>query len=117
MSRFLLSLIPALAQPAGAAPRQLDLAALVGADGWGRLPAAVRRRFGVDHGAATYVGRMELRCSQVGRVHALLSRLFGSPLCGATASDVLALIALLQARVQAERGIELHPEVEIIGED
>ena len=36
---------------------------------------------------------------------------------GATASDVLALIALLQARVQAERGIELHPEVEIIGED
>ena len=36
---------------------------------------------------------------------------------GATASDVLALIALLQARVQAERGIALHPEVEMIGED
>ena len=88
MSRSLLSLIPALAQPAGAAPRQLDLAALVGADGWARLPAAVRRRFGIDHGAATYVGRMELRCSPVGRVHALLSRLFGSPLCGDTASDV-----------------------------
>jgi len=36
---------------------------------------------------------------------------------GATASDVLALIALLQSRVQAARGIALQPEVEIIGED
>jgi len=36
---------------------------------------------------------------------------------GATAADVLALIALLQARVQAESGIALHPEVEIIGAD
>jgi len=35
----------------------------------------------------------------------------------ATASDVLALIALLQSRVQEARGIALHPEVEIIGED
>jgi len=30
---------------------------------------------------------------------------------------VLALIALLQSRVQAARGIALQPEVEIIGED
>jgi UDP-N-acetylenolpyruvoylglucosamine reductase len=36
---------------------------------------------------------------------------------GATAADVLALIAELQARVLAERGLALHPEVEIIGED
>ena len=36
---------------------------------------------------------------------------------GATARDVLALIAQLQARVLAERGIGLHTEVEIIGED
>ena len=70
------------------AQRPLDLAALVGAAGWARLPAAVRRRFGVDHGAATYVGRMELRCSPVGRVHALLSRLFGSPLSGVTSDAV-----------------------------
>lgn len=35
---------------------------------------------------------------------------------GATAADVLELIAFLQARVRAERGIELHTEVEIIGE-
>ena len=70
------------------APRSLDLSALVGSAGWTRLPAAVRRRFGVDHGAATYVGRMELRCSPVGRVFAVLSRLFGSPLSGATATAV-----------------------------
>ncbi len=36
---------------------------------------------------------------------------------GATATDVLELIELLQAKAQAERGVELHPEVEIIGED
>src|SRR6201996_5189710 len=74
--------------PAPAAPRSLDLATLVGTAGWARLPAAVRRRFGVDHGAAAYVGRMELRCSPVGRVFATLSRLFGSPLSGVTAAAV-----------------------------
>jgi len=36
---------------------------------------------------------------------------------GATAKDVLALIGLLQAKAQAERGIELQSEVEIIGAD
>jgi hypothetical protein len=36
---------------------------------------------------------------------------------GATARDVLGLIALLQARVREARGIELETEVEIIGED
>lgn len=36
---------------------------------------------------------------------------------GATAQDVLGLIELLQARALAARGIELHAEVEIIGED
>ena len=34
----------------------------------------------------------------------------------ATAADVLALIGILQAKAKAERGIDLHPEVEIIGE-
>jgi UDP-N-acetylenolpyruvoylglucosamine reductase len=34
----------------------------------------------------------------------------------ATAAEVLELMGLLQARAMAERGIELHPEVEIIGE-
>ena len=74
--------------PAPATPRALDLPALVGASAWARLPAAVRRRFGVDHGAATYVGRMELRCSAAGRVFAALSRLFGSPLSGVTSDAV-----------------------------
>jgi UDP-N-acetylenolpyruvoylglucosamine reductase len=35
----------------------------------------------------------------------------------ATARDVLELIAILQQRAKAERGIELHTEVEIIGVD
>ncbi len=35
----------------------------------------------------------------------------------ATAADVLELIGILQAKAKAERGIELHTEVEIIGED
>ncbi len=73
---------------AAAIPRALDLPLLVGAAGWARLPAAVRRRFGAGHGAATYVGRMELRCSPAGRVFAALSRLFGSPLSGATSTAV-----------------------------
>ena len=35
----------------------------------------------------------------------------------ATARDVLALIEKLREHVKAERGIELHTEVEIVGED
>jgi UDP-N-acetylenolpyruvoylglucosamine reductase len=36
---------------------------------------------------------------------------------GATAKDVLELIGFLRATALAQRGIDLHPEVEIIGED
>jgi UDP-N-acetylenolpyruvoylglucosamine reductase len=35
----------------------------------------------------------------------------------ATAGDVLELIAILKAKAKAERGIELHTEVEIVGEE
>jgi hypothetical protein len=84
MSRSLNPALPATT----AARRSLDLPALVGAAGWARLPEAVRRRFGVDHGAAIYVGRMALRCSPAGRVFAALSRLFGSPLSGVTSTAV-----------------------------
>ena len=35
----------------------------------------------------------------------------------ATARDVLDLIALIKSKAKAERGIELHTEVEIVGED
>jgi hypothetical protein len=79
---------PIAALPVHATSRRLDLPTLVGAAAWARLPAAVRRRFGADHRAATYVGRMDLHCSPVGRLFALLSRLFGSPLSGATATAV-----------------------------
>jgi hypothetical protein len=71
-----------------ALPGSLDLPALMGAAAWTRLPAAVRRRFGAGHGAATYVGRMELRCSPIGRVFAALARLFGGPLSGVTSTAV-----------------------------
>jgi UDP-N-acetylenolpyruvoylglucosamine reductase len=36
---------------------------------------------------------------------------------GATAGDVLGLIALIKQRVLVERGIELQSEIQIIGED
>ena len=77
---------------APATDRPLDLAALVGPAGWARLPAAVRRRFGRDHGSATYAGRMALRCSPAGRVFAALARAFGSPLSGATDDAVPASV-------------------------
>ena len=77
------------------APRSLDLPALVGAAGWQRLPAAVRRRFGAGHGAATYVGRMTLRCSPAGRVFAALAKAFGSPLSGATDDAVPTSVRVL----------------------
>jgi UDP-N-acetylmuramate dehydrogenase len=35
----------------------------------------------------------------------------------ATAQDVLELIGILKAKAKAERGIDLHTEVEIIGEE
>ena len=34
-----------------------------------------------------------------------------------TARDVLELISILKEKAKAERGIELHTEVEIIGEE
>lgn len=69
------------AEAAQAAP--LDLAALVGVEGWARLPPAVRRRFAAGHAATVYEGRMDLACSRVGRVYAALASLFGSPLTAA----------------------------------
>jgi len=58
----------------------LGLRSLVGAEGWDRLPAAVRRRFGPEHRETVYAGRMDLHCSPVGRLFAWLSRLVGAPL-------------------------------------
>ena len=72
--------------PSRAAP--LDLAALVGSDGWNRLPAAVQRRFGCAHGDTTYIGHLELGCSRIGGLYALATRLFGGPLTRIRASGV-----------------------------
>ena len=85
------SLTPALALADAPSPA-LDLAALVGSAGWSRLPPAVRRRFGPGHAAAVYTGRMELRCSPVGRVFAWLARPFGSPLSGVSDAAVPAAV-------------------------
>jgi len=70
----------------------LDLAALVGAEGWARLPAAVRRRFAAGHADCTYRGSLDLRCSRAGRVIAFLSRAFGAPLAATEASAVPATV-------------------------
>jgi hypothetical protein len=79
----LTALVPSrLLRAATAMPARpaLDLPALVGADGWARLPAAVQHRFGVAHADATYEGHMDLRCSVVGHLYAAFARLLGGPL-------------------------------------
>jgi hypothetical protein len=64
------------------AAEPLDLAAMVG-PGWARLPAAVRRRFGAHAARVTYPGRMDLRCSPLGRLFAW----FAWPLRGPLVPD------------------------------
>jgi len=66
----------------------LDLSALVGASGWSRLPAAVRRRFAAAHPDTVYDGDMALHCSPIGRVFAWLSRTVGSPLAALNAEGL-----------------------------
>ena len=68
--------------------RPLDLPARVGAAGWARLPQAVQRRFGTAHADVVYRGHMDLRCSRIGRLHALAARLFGGPLTRVNATGV-----------------------------
>jgi hypothetical protein len=66
--------------PSTAPAIPLDLSRLVGAAGWARLPAAVRRRFSAGHADVSYAGQMTLQCSRAGRVFAWLSAVFRSPL-------------------------------------
>jgi hypothetical protein len=58
----------------------LDIAALVGAEGWQQLPAAVRRRFAAAHEDTAYEGHLDFDCSAAGRLFAWLSWLLGGPL-------------------------------------
>lgn len=69
----------------------LDLAAQVG-PGWARLPAAVRRRFGAHAAPVTYTGRMDLRCSPLGRVIAWLAWPLRGPLVPHSATGVPATV-------------------------
>lgn len=72
------------------APPPLDLAALLGAEAWQRLPSAVRRRFAAGHPDTRYRGRMSLRCSPLGRLLAGLAWPLKSPLVPHNLDDVAA---------------------------
>lgn len=77
---------PALHPASPAAP--LDLAALVGPEAWGRLPAAVQRRFAAAHHDTTYRGSLDLHCSTLGRLFAAFSVVLGGPLTTLRATGV-----------------------------
>ncbi len=73
--------------PAVGAP---DFERLLGPAAWGRLPAAVQRRFG-PHAAAqelVYRGRMHVEATLAGRLFAQVCRLIGTPLAPWTGDDV-----------------------------
>ncbi len=68
-------------------------------------------------GAGRLIDELGLKNTKIGG--ARISQEHGNFLVndgGATAKDVLELIELLRAKVMAERGVELHSEVEVIGE-
>src|ERR1700722_7951628 len=68
--------------------------------------------------AGRLVGELGLKGARVGG--AVVSAEHGNFIVNdgkATARDVLELISILKAKAKAERGIELHTEVEIIGEE
>lgn len=79
---------PELAAAPTGTPAPLDMAALVGAAGWARLPVAVQRRFAAAHADTAYRGHMDLACSRVGRIVALVSAVFRGPLTGRNAQQV-----------------------------
>ncbi len=57
-----------------------NLEALVGAEGWARLPAAVRARFAANVRTADYQGAGMFEATPMGRAFACLGFLFGRPL-------------------------------------
>ena len=74
----------ALCVSAGAELGDLRFRALLGAEAWGRLPAAVRKRFSKrlsERRAAVYAGEIvETRMSRLGWLLAQVGRLIGGPL-------------------------------------
>jgi hypothetical protein len=73
-------------------PTPLNLAELVGPAGWARLPQAVQSRFAAGHADTVYQGRMELRCSALGRLLAWVTRPLRSPLTSACVQDIPASV-------------------------
>jgi hypothetical protein len=70
------------------------LRAVLGADSWQELPAAVRERFADGAGAVDYAGAFEVvRASRLGRLFAWLGTLVGTPVAPRTGDHV-------EARVQ-----------------
>jgi UDP-N-acetylenolpyruvoylglucosamine reductase len=89
---------------------------------WDSQPAAPSAGCTFKNPAAIPAGRLVdelgLKGTRVGG--AMVSQEHGNFIVNngtATAKDVLELIQLIKDRVKSERGIELHTEVEIIGED
>ena len=72
----------------------LNLAALVGAQDWARLPQAVQRRFAHGTTATVYQGQMDLHCSAWGRCLAWLVRPLRSPLSSRRAVNVPATVTV-----------------------
>jgi UDP-N-acetylenolpyruvoylglucosamine reductase len=88
---------------------------------WSSQPAAPSAGCMFKNPATIPAGRLidelGLKGAKVGG--AIISQEHGNFLVnagGATAKDVLELIGILRAKAKAERGIDLHTEVEIIGE-
>ncbi|HVY03685.1 MAG TPA: DUF4166 domain-containing protein [Caulobacterales bacterium] len=57
-----------------------NLEALVGAEGWARLPATARARFAAHVRAADYIGTGTFEANAAGRAFAWLGLMFGRPL-------------------------------------
>lgn len=80
---------------------------VLGATAWGRLPAAVRRRFADPSLSTEYVGEFEIvRASRLGRTLALMCQLIGTPIAPRTARCVPATVRV----GPAGRGVEWRRE-------
>lgn len=68
--------------------------------------------------AGKLIDELGLKCARVGGAYVSdkhANFILTGP--GATATDVVQLIELIRNRARAERGIELEPEIQIVGED
>ncbi len=89
---------------------------------WSSQPAAPSAGCIFKNAPAVPTGRLvqELGLKGARRGGAMISDVHGNFIVNegnATARDILALIDLVKERALAERGIELHTEVQIVGED